>query len=101
MTRKKIIGTLRRPLAEILQDLEQPIPSEMIEPKPTYHRGSKTGEVSYVPWYNCIQLLMRYCPGYDFEVRIQSFYGYRANHEGMAGISSQSWEESPCLGRAS
>jgi len=88
MTSKKIIGTLRRPLAEILQDLEQPIPSEMIEPKPTYHKGSKTGEVSYVPWYNCIQLLMRYCPGYDFEVRTQSF-GERIVIEGRLTIRAK------------
>ena len=88
MTSKKIIGTLRRPLAEILQDLEQPIPSEMLEQKPTYHRESKTGEVSYVPWYNCIQLLMRYCPGYDFEIRTQSF-GERIIVEGRLTIRAK------------
>ncbi|MDJ0578036.1 MAG: hypothetical protein QNJ65_23110 [Xenococcaceae cyanobacterium MO_234.B1] len=31
MTSKKIIGILRRPLAEILQDLVQTIPSEMLK----------------------------------------------------------------------
>ena len=85
MTHKKIIDTLRRPLAKILQDLERPIPSEMLEQKPTYNRGQKTGEVSYVPWYNCIQLLMRYCPGYDFEIRTQSF-GERIIVEGRLNL---------------
>ena len=73
MTSKKIIGTLRRPLTEILLDLRQPIPSEMLKQKPSYNRGQTTGEVSYIPWYNCIQLLMRYCPGYDFEIRTKFF----------------------------
>ena len=60
MTGKMMIGTLRRPLTKILQDLVQPVPSEMLKQKPIYKRGRKTGEVSYVPWYKCIKLLMRY-----------------------------------------
>ncbi len=88
MTRKMMIETLRRPLTEILQDLVQPVPSEMLKQKPIYKRGRKTGEVSYVPWYNCIKLLMRYCPGYDFEVRTQSF-GDRIVVEGKLTIRAE------------
>lgn len=88
MTSKKIIGILRRPLAEILQDLVQTIPSEMLKQKSTYNRGTKKGEVSYVPWYNCIQLLMRYCPGYDFEIRTK-FFGEKIVVEGRLTIRAE------------
>ncbi len=85
---KMMIGTLRRPLTKILQDLVQPVPSEMLKQKPIYKRGQKTGEISYLPWSNCIQLLMRYCPGYDFEIRTQSL-GERIVVEGRLTIRAE------------
>ena len=53
-----------RPLADILEDLQKPIPERLLETK----RIQGT-EITYVPWYRAQKILNHYCRGF-WEYRI-------------------------------
>ena len=88
MPHTKTIGTLKRPLTDILYDLAQPVPPEMIQQKPVYTRGQRSGFVNYIPWHNYIYLLLKYAPGYSWEIRTKML-GDRVVVEGRLTISAQ------------
>ena len=79
----------RRPILEILEDLAQPIPKRFIKKKPVFKRKNgklvKSGEVDYVPWTTYIRLLEYFCPGFEWEVRVQ-YLGDRTVVEGRLTI---------------
>jgi hypothetical protein len=65
---KSTIGSFRRPIVEILSDLQKPIPPRLFKMKPVFSRKSgqlkKTGEVAYLTWSTYIKLLEYYAPGF-------------------------------------
>jgi len=56
----------RRPILEILSDLQKPIPQRFIKAK-----SLKGNKINYVPWYSLNRLLDFYCPGWDWEITQQ------------------------------
>ena len=48
-------------LSEILENLKQPIPSNLISKKGTFKNKVKTGEVDYVSWIDLAELLDNRC----------------------------------------
>jgi len=75
-----------RTLAEILADFKQPIPPQFISQKPVFRKGSKTGEVDYIPWVNLVRILDSYTEGFwNWEIRTQ-FLGDRVVVEGKLSI---------------
>lgn len=76
----------RRPIAEILEDLQKPIPARFIKQKSI--KGSK---ISYVPWYSLIRLLEYFAPGFDWEVRVVQI-GDRTIVEGRLTIKAAEGE---------
>ena len=60
-----------RPIKEILEDFAKPIDPSLIKQKPTYSRGQQSNYVDYLPWYEYIKLLVKYAPGYSWEVDLQ------------------------------
>lgn len=48
-------------LAEILNNLQTPIPSNLISKKDTFSKGKKTGAVDYVAWVDIADLLDTRC----------------------------------------
>lgn len=69
------IGQFNRAIADILSDLNQPVDPSLLSQKPVFKRIDgklkKTGEVSYLHWYDMIAVLNKFCPGYSWEVRTQ------------------------------
>lgn len=59
------IGQFNRPIADILQAFEKPIPARFIKTKQL-----KGNSIPYVPWCNYIKLLNYHCPGWRWDVRI-------------------------------
>ena len=39
-------------IAEIMERLSKPIPRELIQKKPTFSKGKKSGEVDTISWIN-------------------------------------------------
>ena len=75
-----------RKLTEIIEDFNQFIPPCFISKKPVFSKGRKTGEVEYVSWFHCCELLDKYCDGYwNWEIRTQ-FLGDRVVLEGKLTI---------------
>ena len=56
--------TAPRPLADILADLQKPIPQRLLE---TRRQGGQ--EITYVPWYRAQKIFNHYCRGF-WEYRI-------------------------------
>ncbi len=54
----------RRPILEILVDLQKPIPKRFIKSKTL-----KGQRIDFVSWYSYIRLLEFYAPGFSWEVR--------------------------------
>jgi TATA-binding protein-associated factor Taf7 len=54
----------RRPILEILADLQKPIPKRFIKSKTL-----KGQRIDFVSWYSYIRLLEFYAPGFSWEVR--------------------------------
>ena len=44
-------------LTEILTQLQQPIPPDLISKKDTFSKGKKTGQVDYVAWFDLCDIL--------------------------------------------
>jgi hypothetical protein len=44
-------------IAEIMERLSKPIPRELIQKKPTFSKGKKSGEVDSISWIDTCQLL--------------------------------------------
>jgi hypothetical protein len=86
---KSTIGKFRRPIVEILTDLQKPIPTRFYKMKPVFSRKSgqlkKTGEVAYLTWSTYIKLLEYYAPGFSWEIRTQ-YLGDRTVVEGRLTI---------------
>lgn len=73
-------------LAEILAGFNQLIPENFISKKPVFSKGRKTGEVDYIAWIHCCELLDTYTQGYwNWEIRTQ-FLGDRVVVEGKLTI---------------
>ncbi len=66
-----VIGIMERSFKDILADFAQPIPKEYLKTKPVFEKGQKTGEITFAPWGSYVKLLLKYCPGYDWEIRTQ------------------------------
>ena len=69
---KTTCKAFRRPILEILADLQKPVLERLIKQKPVFKRQggqlTKTGEVNYIPWTTYVKLLDFYAPGWDYEV---------------------------------
>lgn len=72
----------RRPILEILEDLQRPIPQRFIKTK-----SLKGNKISYVPWCTLVRLLDFYTPGWDWEVTTQ-YHGSRTVVEGKLTIKA-------------
>ena len=48
-------------IAEIMERLSKPIPRELIQKKPTFSKGKKSGEVDTISWINTCTLLDERC----------------------------------------
>lgn len=72
----------RRPILEILEDLQKPIPARFIKSKVL--KGNK---IEFVPWYNLVRLLDFYCPGWDWQVKTH-YCGDRTVVEGSLIIKA-------------
>ena len=87
--KRSVLGEFRRPILDILQDFQKPIPQRLMKKKPIFKRKNgqlfKAGEVDYVPWMTYIRLLEMYAPGYDWQVRVQ-YLGDRTVVEGRLMI---------------
>jgi hypothetical protein len=63
---------LNRPLAEVKADLLRPIPSDYISQKPVFAKKNgtltKTNDVPYISWTDCLMILDYICPEYDYEI---------------------------------
>ena len=64
-TNEFAIKEFRRPIAEILSDLSQSIPSRFIS---TRRQGG--AQIQYISWVNITKLLEYYAPGYDWNISI-------------------------------
>lgn len=53
----------RRPITEILADLSKPIPGKYLA-----QRKQGGSSITYLPWHNCVKLLDRCAPGWDYSV---------------------------------
>lgn len=70
----------RRPILEILEDFQKPIPGRFIKQK-----SIKGQRIAYVSWYSYIKLLEYFAPGYDWKIRV-SQVGERTIVEGCLVI---------------
>lgn len=63
---------LNRPLAEVKADLLRPIPANYVSQKPVFAKKngslSKTSDVPYISWTDCLMILDYICPEYDYEI---------------------------------
>jgi hypothetical protein len=60
-----------RPIAEILADLRKPIDPTILSQKPVYSKGKQVGAVPYIHWYDLIEVLNTFAPGWSWEIRTQ------------------------------
>ncbi len=56
-----------KPIDEILKSFDNPF-TEYLKEKPIYSKGSKSGSVSYVPWYNLCEILDNLAPNWEWEI---------------------------------
>jgi hypothetical protein len=58
-------------LSEILLRLSQPVPRQFIKQKKTWEKGKSSGQVDYIPWFNCTDLLDDRCGlgGWSWEIK--------------------------------
>lgn len=58
-----------RSIAAIIKDLSKPVNPARLKTKtvPTKNGGSFTCD--YLPWFQCVQYLDRYAPGWSYEIR--------------------------------
>ena len=89
------IGTMYRPIADILADFKQPLAESIISKKPIFKRYNgelkKVGEVDYVHWYDLVDGLDRICPGWEWAIRTQ-FLPDRCVIEGRLTIKAKDGE---------
>jgi hypothetical protein len=57
---KKRMGTFRRPINEILNDLGKPIPARLLKTKAV--QGSK---ITFIPWPEVVRIMDFYAPGWE------------------------------------
>lgn len=76
----------RRPILEILEDLQKPVPERFIK-----FKVLKGNKIKFVPWYNLIRLLDYYAPGFDWQVKTQ-YCGDRTVVEGSLTIKAAEGE---------
>ena len=81
------IGIMQRSITEILEDFSQPIPQEYLKTKPVFKNKQKVGEITYAPWGSYVQLLLKYCPGYCWQIRTQ-YFGDKVVVEGSLTIKA-------------
>ncbi|GAC1456863.1 MAG: hypothetical protein NVS2B14_00120 [Chamaesiphon sp.] len=72
----------RRPILDILADLEKPVPARFIKVKVL--KGNK---IPFIPWHSLVRLLDYYAPGFDWEV-IAHCDGNRVCVEGKLTIKA-------------
>jgi hypothetical protein len=80
-----------RPIAEILADFRKPIDPKVIAQLPIFSKGEQVGSVPYIHWYDLIDVLNFYAPGWSWEVRTQ-FLPDRCVIEGRLTIRAQEGE---------
>lgn len=72
----------RRPILEILEDLQKPVPERFIK-----FKTLKGNKISFVPWYNLVKLVDFYAPGFDWQVKT-SYCGDRTVVEGSLTLKA-------------
>ena len=72
----------RRPILEILEDLQRPVPARLVKSK-----AIKGKKIDYIPWYTLVRLLDFYTPGWDWQVKTH-YCGERTVVEGSLTIKA-------------
>lgn len=58
----------RRPLGEIIADINMPIPARFIKTKPQHDKQSgRTINLKFVSWYDVIRILEARAPGFEYD----------------------------------
>jgi hypothetical protein len=63
---------VNHPIAAVKADLLRPIPTDYISYKPVFAKKNgtptKTNDVPYISWTDCLMILDYICPEYDYEI---------------------------------
>jgi len=58
-----------RPIAAIIADLSKPVNPQRLKTKDVRAKKGGGFSVQYLPWFQCVQYLDRYAPGWSYEIR--------------------------------
>lgn len=58
----------QREIEEIIAILSRPLPRELIKQKPV-GKGNSRRQVDFLPWHQVVQILNKYAPGWNWEIR--------------------------------
>lgn len=58
-----------RSITSILEDFRKPVPPSKLSQKNSYSKGKLSGKITYIHWYDLIDTLNDFAPGWGWEVR--------------------------------
>lgn len=58
-----------RPIAAIIADLSKPVNPQRLKTKDVKTKKGGSYSAIYLPWYQCVQYLDKYAPGWSYEIR--------------------------------